>query len=57
VQSLLELNDDQQARTIIRSDAGLGSDANINWLLWGKYQLVMKGYSGSRAAKLSGPTV
>jgi hypothetical protein len=53
VQRLLDLDDDQRARTIIRSDAGLGSDANINWLLWGKYQLVMKGYSGSRAASLA----
>jgi hypothetical protein len=43
----------QRARTIIRSDAGFGTDANVNWLLWCKYQLVMKGYSATRAACLA----
>jgi hypothetical protein len=53
VQALLAQSAAQRARTIIRSDAGLGTDANVNWLLWRKYHLVMKGYSGTRAACLA----
>jgi hypothetical protein len=51
--AFLGQTDAQRARTIIRSDAGLGTDANVNWLLWRKYQLVMKGYSATRAACLA----
>jgi len=33
---------------IIRTDAGFGSDANINYALWQKFQVLMKGFSGRR---------
>jgi len=53
VQTFLDLTTEQRARTIIRSDAGLGTDATVNWLLWGRYQLLMKGYGGPRTASLA----
>lgn len=53
VQDFLGLTVAQRQRTIIRSDAGLGTDGNVNWLLWGHYQLLMKGFSGTRAIKLA----
>lgn len=53
VQEFLCLKPDQRQRTIIRSDAGLGTDANVNWLLWLNYQVLMKGFSGSRSVKLA----
>jgi hypothetical protein len=53
VQTLLSFTPDQRRRTIIRSDAGLGTDDNVNWLLWQRYQVLMKGYSGSRAKSLA----
>lgn len=34
---------------IIRSDAGIGTDANINWLLWRGYHVLTKGFSHTRA--------
>lgn len=43
----------QRQRIIVRTDAGLGTDENINWLLWGGYQVVMKGCSGPRAGSLA----
>ncbi|MBM3134867.1 MAG: hypothetical protein FJZ89_06200 [Chloroflexi bacterium] len=39
----------EQAQIIVRNDAGLGTDANINWLLWRHFQVLMKGFSGKRA--------
>lgn len=33
---------------IIRSDAEQGTDANLSYILWAKFQLLMKGYSGRR---------
>lgn len=53
VQSFLNLSSAQRNRTIIRSDASLGTDGNINWLLWRGYQVLMKGFSGSRAVSLA----
>lgn len=53
VQEFLGLSEQQRQRTILRSDASLGTDANINWLLWSSYQVLMKGFSGSRAVKLA----
>ena len=53
VQTLLSLTPEQRCRTIIRSDAGLGTDENVNWLLWQRYHVLMKGYSGSRAKSLA----
>ncbi len=40
----------QRQRTIIRSDAGLGTGENVNWLLWRGYQVLTKGFSHTRAA-------
>lgn len=53
VQEFLNLNQEQRQRTIVRSDASLGTDRNINWLLWLGYQVLMKGFSGSRAASFA----
>lgn len=53
VQGFLNLSEEQRQRTIIRSDASLGTDGNINWLLWSGYQVLMKGFSGSRAVNLA----
>jgi hypothetical protein len=53
VQSFLNLSTEQRQRTIVRSDASLGTDGNINWLLWSGYQVLMKGFSGSRAVSLA----
>lgn len=52
-QAYLGLSKAMRQRTIIRSDAGLGTDANINWLLWADYQVLMKGFSGPRAASFA----
>jgi hypothetical protein len=46
----LHLSRSQRQRTIVRSDAGIGTDANINWLLWRGYHVVVKGFSHTRAA-------
>lgn len=48
-QSFLGLSPTQRRGTIIRTDAGLGTDSNINALLWQGYQVLMKGFSGPRA--------
>lgn len=53
IQAFLGLTQAQRLRTIVRTDAGLGTDENINWLLWSHYQRLMKGYSGHRAASLA----
>lgn len=53
VQAFLNLSKEQRQRTIVRSDASLGTDGNINWLLWSGYQVLMKGFSGSRAVSLA----
>lgn len=53
VQQQLGFSDAQRKQIVIRSDASLGTDANINWLLWAKYQVLMKGFSGPRAVKLA----
>jgi hypothetical protein len=39
----------ERRQIIVRNDAGLGTDANINWLLWAHFQVLMKGFSGKRA--------
>jgi hypothetical protein len=38
----------QRHQVIVRTDAGLGTDANINYALWQQFQVLMKGFSGSR---------
>ncbi|RMF46960.1 MAG: hypothetical protein D6750_09770 [Bacteroidetes bacterium] len=49
----LNLSPEQRRRTIVRSDGGIGTDANVNWLLWSGYQVVTKGFSHTRAAALA----
>lgn len=49
VQGVLELSREQRRQTVLRTDAGLGTDENINWALTHDYQVVMKGYNGKRA--------
>jgi hypothetical protein len=48
-QSMLELSREQRRQTVLRVDAGLGTDANINWALTHDYQVLAKGYNGKRA--------
>ena len=50
----LDLDADSRARTMVRVDAGGGSLADVNWLLAQGYQILIKEYSGKRAAKLAG---
>jgi len=38
----------QRRQIIIRSDAELGTDANVSYILWKGFQVLMKGYSGRR---------
>ena len=45
----LALTPAQVHQIVIRTDAGLGIDANINWLLWAGYQVLTKGMSHMRA--------
>jgi hypothetical protein len=50
---LLDIDEEQRARTIIRFDAGGGSVPNCNWLLEQGYAFVGKDFSGKRARILS----
>lgn len=45
----LPLTPAQRRRTILRSDGGMGSDANVNWLLAHDYHILTKGFNHSRA--------
>lgn len=49
VQNLLHWTPEQCRRVLLRTDAGLGTDSNINWALTHHFQVLMKGYSGKRA--------
>jgi hypothetical protein len=53
VEQLFALTTATRAHILWRFDAGFGTDANINWLLWRHYQLLGKGFSGKRATKLA----
>jgi Transposase DDE domain group 1 len=56
VERFLELDKHKRKRTLIRIDGGFGTDANLNWLCWlcwRDYELVAKGYGGTRAGKLA----
>ncbi len=46
----LELDAAKRPRTLIRSDAGAGSVADSNWLLFRGYHVLAKDYSTKRAA-------
>jgi hypothetical protein len=41
-------SEDQCQHIIIRSDAEQGTNANVSYGLWRKFQILMKGYSGRR---------
>jgi len=45
----LPVAQDHRHQIIIRSDAGIGTDTNINWLLWRGYHVLTKGFSHTRA--------
>lgn len=48
LQQCLNLNPAQKQRTILRSDAGFGSDDNVNYALGQKWQVLTKGSGGKR---------
>ncbi len=39
---------EQRRQIIVRTDAELGTDANVAYVLWYSFQVLMKGYSGPR---------
>jgi hypothetical protein len=49
----LALSEAQKARTILRTDAGFGSDANVNTALEKHWQIVTKSSGGRRPAALA----
>ena len=50
----LPLTPAQRRRTILRSDGGIGSDANVNWLLAHDYHILTKGFNHSRGEAQGG---
>lgn len=54
MERVLGLGRQQRAQIMLRFDAGFGTDANFNWVLWRGYQVVGKSYHGKRARKLAG---
>lgn len=50
LERLLPLTRSERLRTILRMDAGFGTDANLAYLLPHDYQVVLKGFSAGRAA-------
>ena len=51
-EDVLELTPVRRERTIIRADAGAGTDADINWLLARGYQILVKVRNWRRVSKL-----
>jgi hypothetical protein len=49
----LQLDETKRRRTIIRVDAGAGTEDDLNWLLSRGYEIMAKEYSGRRIARLS----
>jgi hypothetical protein len=49
----LELDEAQRQRTLVRIDAGAGSVADSNWLLFRGYHVLAKDYSTKRASMLA----
>jgi hypothetical protein len=49
----LKLDEAKRTRTIIRVDAGAGTQDDLNWLLSRGYQVVAKEYSGRRVVRLA----
>jgi hypothetical protein len=52
-EKVLELDETQRQRTILRADGHGGSRDDVNWALRQGYQLHTKEYSGARARKLA----
>ncbi len=52
-EDVLNLAENQRKMTIIRSDAGGGTDANLNWVLGRDYQILIKVKNWRRAEKLA----
>lgn len=53
LERLLKSTPEKRSRTLVRLDGGFGTDENVQWLCERGYQLVVKGYGGSRAKKLA----
>ncbi len=51
--AVLGLSEYPRSRTLVRLDAGGGTDPNINWMLQEGYQVLAKMKSGKRARKLA----
>ncbi len=52
-EATLQLDEAKRRRTIIRVDAGAGTEDDLNWLLMRGYEIMAKEYSGRRIARLS----
>ncbi len=52
-ENALNLSENQRMQTILRVDAGGGSEANINWMLTRGYFVVLKLHNWQRVMKLS----
>jgi hypothetical protein len=52
-QQLLQLSDAMRRQTLLRWDAGFGTDRNINWMLSQQYQILGKMFSSKRVHKLA----
>jgi hypothetical protein len=52
-QQRLQLSDEHHHRTLLRWDAGFGTDTNINWMLTNNYHILGKMYAHTRVAKLA----
>jgi len=52
-ESTLQLDKVKRTRTIIRVDAGAGTEDDLNWLLERGYEIMAKEYSGRRITRLS----
>jgi hypothetical protein len=50
LERVLQLDAARRQRTLLRLDAGFGTDENLAWVLQRRYQIIAKGYSGKRAA-------
>ncbi|MEZ4768578.1 MAG: hypothetical protein R2844_09145 [Caldilineales bacterium] len=48
IENTLGFTPEQRAKTILRSDSGFGSDANVNRALQGGWQVLAKGKGGKR---------
>jgi hypothetical protein len=51
-QQSLKLSESQRQKTLVRWDAGFGTDRNINWLVTQNYQILGKVYAHKRVNKL-----